>query len=217
MRVRVDSVEPTPEDHHLEGDPRWNAAARERIPELAGAGAAPVAVDLRIYRVGSRVSLGASGSGLLLEGELRCTLELECARCLARYGAPLCEDFRLLLEPIGRRAPPDREAARALIDAGLWLSDELDMGWFRGTEIDLSAFLLELVALAIPAQPLCRKSCRGLCPHCGADRNREACACDPRREPSAAPQLRGLGRSAHPIEENSLGRTEAPHVKEPQR
>ena len=35
----------------------------------------------------------------------------------------------------------------------------------------------ELVALALPVQPLCREDCAGLCPRCGADRNRESCRC----------------------------------------
>ena len=177
MRLRVDSVEATPERHLLEGDAAWHAAAREQIPELAGCESTPVAVDLRIYRVGSRVGRGGAGSGVLLEGSLRCPLELGCARCLARYGVSLREEFRLLLEPEGRRVPPDPDAARALLEDGLYLSDELDTGWFRGPEIDLSAYLLELVTVALPAQPLCREACRGLCPRCGADRNVEACAC----------------------------------------
>jgi uncharacterized protein len=59
----------------------------------------------------------------------------------------------------------------------MWVGDELDAGWYRGSEIDLTRFLREVVALALPVQPLCREDCRGLCPRCGADRNLERCAC----------------------------------------
>src|SRR5690606_29976088 len=52
-----------------------------------------------------------------------------------------------------------------------------EMGWFHGPEIDLRALLREVVALALPVQPLCRESCRGLCPACGVDRNVEPCDC----------------------------------------
>jgi len=34
--------------------------------------------------------------------------------------------------------------------------------------------------LSLPMKPLCRPDCRGLCPQCGTNLNRGACAC--RRE-----------------------------------
>jgi len=42
--------------------------------------------------------------------------------------------------------------------------------------------------LALPMKPLCREDCKGLCPVCGINRNRETCTCqsewvDPRLEP----------------------------------
>lgn len=33
------------------------------------------------------------------------------------------------------------------------------------------------ILLALPPQPLCRPSCRGLCPTCGVNRNTKACGC----------------------------------------
>lgn len=33
------------------------------------------------------------------------------------------------------------------------------------------------ILLAMPAQPLCRSSCRGLCPVCGVNRNTKTCGC----------------------------------------
>jgi uncharacterized protein len=59
----------------------------------------------------------------------------------------------------------------------LYVSDELEYGWFAGPELTLDDYFAELVALQVPVQPLCRDDCLGLCPSCGADRNREACAC----------------------------------------
>jgi uncharacterized protein len=117
------------------------------------------------------------GEDVYLEGELEGSLELECARCLARYREPLREAFRLVLEPAGERTPADPEGAAALAANGVCLSDELETGWFRGSEIDLGAFFMELVALSLPVKPLCREDCAGLCPHCGAELSREACGC----------------------------------------
>jgi DUF177 domain-containing protein len=45
---------------------------------------------------------------------------------------------------------------------------------------------LEQIQLGIPLKPLCRESCRGLCPHCGEERNSSKCECPeelPDKEP----------------------------------
>ena len=134
---------------------------------------------------------------LYLEGGIAGSLELECARCLTRYVHALREDFRLVLEPAGDRVPAEPEAAEALARDGLALADALESGCFRGPEIELGAYLREVVALGLPVKPLCKEDCRGLCPRCGADRNRESCGCEIKRPDSpfaALAALRG-GRS----------------------
>jgi uncharacterized protein len=51
-------------------------------------------------------------------------------------------------------------------------------------DLDLGPLVREAVVLELPLAPLCREDCRGLCPHCGADRNEGECGCvapgDPR-------------------------------------
>jgi uncharacterized protein len=50
--------------------------------------------------------------------------------------------------------------------------------------IDLGPLVRDAIVLELPMAPLCRDDCRGLCPHCGTDRNESACSCvappDPR-------------------------------------
>lgn len=43
--------------------------------------------------------------------------------------------------------------------------------------LDLRPMVRDAVVLELPLAPLCREDCRGLCPHCGADRNEEPCGC----------------------------------------
>ena len=39
--------------------------------------------------------------------------------------------------------------------------------------------------LELPMNLLCSEECRGLCPHCGKNLNREKCACRDEEEPDA--------------------------------
>jgi uncharacterized protein len=45
-------------------------------------------------------------------------------------------------------------------------------------ELDLEPMVHDAVLLELPQAPLCSPDCKGLCPTCGVDRNREACNCE---------------------------------------
>jgi len=143
-----------------------------------------------------RICIHRMGEDLYLEGQVHGALELTCVRCLNRYREPIRECFRLVLEPAGSRVPADPEGAAALARDGVFLSDELESGWFRGSEIDLGSFFQEVIALAFPVQPVCREDCQGLCPRCGADRNADSCDCSEVRPDSPFTALRAL-RDGH--------------------
>ncbi len=194
MKLLVDRIDATPSDHGFEVSPGWLEA---RIPQRDdGDGAdggrveGPLRVELHAHRI---------GESLLLEGEATGALSLACGRCLTRYRAPIREAFRLVLEPAAGRVPADPEGAEALREDGLVLSDELEAGWFDGSEIDLGRFVIELVALGWPVQPVCREDCLGLCPRCGADRNDNPCDCEAETRVSPFAVLEQLkGRLAAP-------------------
>jgi len=175
MKILPDRLTPTPQEFRFRADTAWwqSALASERgLPrELAE----PLAFALAAHRM---------GDDLYLEGVVEGALELECSRCLARYRHALREPFRLVLEPAGDRSPAEPEAAGALSHHGVCLGDELETGWYRGRELDLGAFLREVVSLAIPVQPLCRESCPGLCGRCGAELGAGPCGCPETRSDS---------------------------------
>ena len=65
--------------------------------------------------------------------------------------------------------------------------DDLGVSYYKDETIDLGEVVREQFYLALPMKPLCRETCKGLCPVCGANRNRETCTCettwvDPRLE-----------------------------------
>jgi uncharacterized protein len=183
VKLHVDRLSDSPTPFRFELTPAWwreVSGGRENDAEGVAEG---FEAELHAHKMGADVYLA---------GELRGALALECGRCLARYRQPVREAFRLVLEPAGDRIPADPEGAAALARDGLYLSDELEAGWFRGSELDLGGFFQEGIALLFPVQPLCREGCRGLCPRCGVDRNSESCSCPEASPSSPFAALRGL-------------------------
>ena len=168
MKLHVDRLSETPQPFEFEAGSAWWRAAIPAERELPRELDEPLRIGVSAYRV---------GEDLILDGRVAGAVPLECARCLARYGHALREPFRLVLEPAGEREPADPEGVEALSRYGMCLAEELETGWYRGGEIDLSGFVHELICLALPVKPLCREECAGLCPRCGADRNAGACGC----------------------------------------
>jgi len=168
MKILVDRLTATPTPLRFEAGSGWwqqhMPAGRDLPRELLQ----PFVIEGEVYLMGEDV---------YLEGVVEGSLELECSRCLARYGHRLREPFRLVLEPAGSRVPADPEASAALARDGLCLGDEFETGWYRGGEIRLDSVCLEVISLALPVQPLCREDCAGLCARCGADLNAGACGC----------------------------------------
>jgi uncharacterized protein len=182
VKLHVDRLSDTPTEQSFALTPAWwrhVSGTDEGRDGLAGDFEAAV----RAHKM---------GADLYVDGEVRGELDLECGRCLARYRQPIRERFRLVLEPAGDRVPADPEGAAALDREGLYLSDELEAGWFSGSEVELGGFFKEVVSLLFPVQPLCREDCRGLCPSCGADRNLERCACTEASPTSPFAALRNL-------------------------
>jgi uncharacterized protein len=167
MKLFVDRLTLVPAKHDFSGSSAWwhqQSASQGEIARPAG----PICFE---------VIATVAGEHLHLEGLAEAPFEVECSRCAARYRHALREEFRLVLEPAGERSPPDPEGADALGHSGIWLGDDLESGWYRGAEIDIEAYLAEVVALAMPIQPLCRDECAGLCLECGANRNEADCGC----------------------------------------
>ncbi len=183
MKWLVDRVTEDVSEQTFVGDRAWQAThlALNQVPGEPGLGDIEVSIAAR-----------ALASNLYLDGSVAAESELTCSRCLARYCAPIREQFRLVLEPAGDRIPADPEGAAALEADGLCLSDELETGWFRGPEINLDRYVSEIVVLALPVQPVCREECRGLCPRCGVDQNQESCDCSEERPRSPFAALEKL-------------------------
>lgn len=106
--------------------------------------------------------------GYYLRAHLEYEQRVACHRCLAPVEMPVAADVDLLLL---RDAPQPLEGEHELEE------EDLGVVHVEGETFDTGPLLREQLQLGVPMKPLCREDCRGLCPQCGADRNRGDCDC----------------------------------------
>lgn len=121
-----------------------------------------------------------AGSAVYVSGTVKADLELECSRCGKVFDTKVEAGFAADLYP--EEGLPDEEEKELA-------PGEMDAGYYKGGEIDLTALLVEQLALNLPMKPLCSEACRGVCQFCGQDLNEEECGCE---APSGHPGFGGL-------------------------
>ena len=122
-----------------------------------------------------------------VDGNFVVQVQLTCSRCLKEFAMSLESPFSLTYT---EETP---EMARELDEAETELSaEEIGLIFFRGSRIDLTQALQEQVVMSLPMQPLCVKTCKGLCPICGTDLNQSACGCQQRSAGSKFAVLKDL-------------------------
>lgn len=112
-----------------------------------------------------RVTCYRAGPELFFAGELAGTVVGECARCTEDFEFRLVVPFAAVFVPCPTGQVTDGE------------DEDVDLYFYEGNEVDLTPLLRESILLSLPTLPLCKETCRGLCPHCGINRNHGACDC----------------------------------------
>ncbi len=142
-----------------------------------------LASEVRLTGTLARLDSG----GFRLRGRLGGGVELECVRCLGGAALALDEGLDLVWLPAD-------EASSEVPDGGdrALAAADMNVAFFEEDRLDLRAAIWEQLHLALPVKPLCSAACAGLCPDCGADRNRTACRCAGRIAASGDGPLGGL-------------------------
>ncbi|NLI91394.1 MAG: DUF177 domain-containing protein [Peptococcaceae bacterium] len=112
-----------------------------------------------------------TGKSLLVKGKLSSVINVNCSRCLKEFPFPLAFEFEDEWLPIEFSELDEEESAFI----------------FEKDEFCIDECVMEHVLVHIPMKFMCSEDCKGLCPKCGADRNKESCVCagadiDPRLE-----------------------------------
>jgi uncharacterized protein len=146
--------------------------ARDRVDRTFEPAALP-APDADDFRVGAPVRLAfdifKDGAQFRLAGRVESSLTLACSRCLDDIALPVDLPFDLLYLPHHENIGDGEVEVE---------DDDLTTAYYRDDEINLGQLVLEQFYLAVPMKPLCRESCRGLCPRCGTNLNTATCSCE---------------------------------------
>ncbi len=113
---------------------------------------------------------------LLLELQTSTTLRCRCSRCLESFDLPKTTDYSCVLAEERQFEDSD--------DIVLLDHDEVDLD-----DLARTAFILDMDTVF-----LCSPQCKGLCPGCGVNLNREACRCKKQVDPRLAALAKLLPR-----------------------
>lgn len=105
-----------------------------------------------------------SEGNIFIRGKIKTTVISCCARCLESFEYPVDTDMNLTFVPASERPQQVEDTSP-------------DLEFYEGDTIDLSRGMRDQILLAIPLKPLCKNSCRGLCPQCGVNLNVGSCNC----------------------------------------
>lgn len=120
----------------------------------------PIRARLRIEKVGTEV---------IVKGNVIADVKLQCSRCLKDFWSVLSVPVDVIYHPVEELKGEDKHEVK---------SEELDMDFYSGEELDLLDLLTEQIVLNLPMKPLCGDLCKGICLKCGIDLNVGECGCD---------------------------------------
>lgn len=124
--------------------------------EAAGAEiCGPIAVGLEISRVHDEFRV---------RGRVALALRQECVRCLELIEQPVEGALDVLVRPLEVEDESDQGPPEGIL-------------YHDGETFSLAEEVRQVVLVEIPANPLCRADCRGLCPRCGGNLNQGGCTC----------------------------------------
>ena len=102
-------------------------------------------------------------SQIVFDCNLNLFAELICDRCTSEFERKVENNFQLVYL-FGKESVDDEEINIHIIPP------ETD-------KINLTEDVLEYAKLSLPLKILCNENCKGLCPQCGANFNKEKCDC----------------------------------------
>ncbi|MGC8857319.1 MAG: DUF177 domain-containing protein [Anaerolineae bacterium] len=133
-----------------------------------------MADDLTLYHLTGLANIGRTPQGLIVQGDFTSEITLQCVRCLSEFRQVLHWHLTELYA----------FSQRSVTESGLILPED--------AHIDLQPLLREYALLEVPINPICKPTCKGLCPVCGENLNERDCGHRPRQDNSPFAALKDL-------------------------
>jgi uncharacterized protein len=115
------------------------------------------------------VALEKSSRQIYLKADIASEGNFTCDRCLDDFSTAIASKlsiFYAFSEPEAENAEGDD--VRILTPETMYL--------------EITDDVRQSIMLAVPLKLLCMEECKGLCPHCGINRNRQSCKCHEQEE-----------------------------------
>ncbi len=169
MKFRLEDIPPEGVEATFSQDEGWLDERLKAEEKRTFRFISPIAVHL---------NLSKSGRVVQVKSRIETNMQWLCSRCLETFSMVLTSQYSTTLKP-RPDFPPAEEVELT--------REDLETDFYSGEEIDLTPLVQDQVLLALPQKAVCREECRGLCPRCGKNLNREVCGCpseftDPRFE-----------------------------------
>ncbi len=150
--------------------------------------------DLKIIEpLSGHLFLKKRGIEVWVKGSIKGSIELTCDLCLENFLFSIDRAFEVLLQP-KRSLNYEGEKELSL--------EELEVSFYENSFIDYLGIIYEELLLTLPFRNICREGCKGLCPVCGTNLNKETCRCVKVKKSSPFAVLKEL----RTISEKSIGK-----------
>lgn len=134
-----------------------------------------------------KIFVMSTDDGCLVRGKLTGAVAVPCNRCAEDANVSLdasFDEYEEIPSSDGHHTTGDgaHEENHIVFDRGAPMLNLAEVAW-------------EQFMLALPASPLCKQDCKGLCPQCGTNLNIGTCACERDEGDPRMAALRGLSIS----------------------
>jgi uncharacterized protein len=133
--------------------------------------AADIHMDLPGYELTEPVTVMGdalkAGEDITVHARLSGKVNCECSRCLKSFIMSINLDLDVVYAPEVERPKDETEI----------IAPDLNFAFYKDDTIELIPEIRDLLLTDMPINPICRESCKGLCPMCGADLNEDQCSC----------------------------------------
>lgn len=113
--------------------------------------------------------------GYLISLSIKSDIQLACDRCLEPFNMDLQGTSNIFL-------------SKKKLEGGELHEDDLIARYLEDEEnFNLTELLREEILVQTPMKALCDENCKGICPICGADRNKNPCNCEQEQKRKDSP------------------------------